>query len=263
MEKDSIIAFLKQYTNKKIIYIPNPGNAGDSLIALGTINLFDSININYEIGDKNKLYENKLLFFGGGGNLVGLGYDQCKNFILNNQAKNKIVLLPHTINNEDKLIQNLSENVILICRELYSYNYVQKIIKNKNNVFISKDLAFYIDVQYLNTFHKKSKGVCNCFRLDREKTGLKIPNNNNDISQTLRQGISNNTSNLNAMHETCKKVFNYLADYEEINTNRLHVAIAGILLNKKVNLYPNSYWKNKAVYEYSIKEKYPNVKFIE
>ena len=99
--------------------------------------------------------------------------------------------------------------------------------------------------------------------MDSERTSIKIPNNNNDISQTLRQGISNNTSNLNVIHETCKKVFNYLANYEEINTNRLHVAVAGLLLNKKVNLYPNSYWKNKAIYEYSIKNKYSNIKFIE
>ena len=262
MEKDSIITFLKQYTNKKIIYIPNPGNAGDSLIVLGTFTLFNKLNLNYEIGNINKLYNNEILFYAGGGNLVGI-YNNCRNFILKNQEKNTIVVLPHTINNEDRLIQNLNDKVILLCRELYSYEYVKNHIKNKNNVYLSKDMAFYIETEYLNKFKKNSHGCCNCFRLDSERTSIKIPNNNNDISQTLRQGISNNTSNLNVIHETCKKVFNYLANYEEINTNRLHVAVAGLLLNKKVNLYPNSYWKNKAIYEYSIKNKYSNIKFIE
>ena len=262
MDNNNIITFLKNYSNKKIIYIPNPGNAGDSLIVLGTFTLFNKLNLNYEIGNINKIYNNKILFYAGGGNLVGL-YKSCKNFILKNQEKNKIIVLPHTINNEDKLLQNLNKNVILICREKYSYNYVKKKIKNKNNIFVCEDMAFHIDVQYLKKFQKKGKGTCNCFRLDGERTSIKIPINNNDISQTLREGISNNTSNLNVIQDTCNKVFSYLSNYNEINTNRLHVAVAGILLNKKVNLYPNSYWKNKAIYEYSIKEKYPNIKFIE
>tara|TARA_B110001469_G_scaffold127632_1_gene149387 strand:+ start:3146 stop:3934 length:789 start_codon:yes stop_codon:yes gene_type:complete len=262
MDNNNIITFLKKYSNKKIIYIPNPGNAGDSLIVLGTFTLFNKINLNYEIGNINKRYNNEILFYAGGGNLVGI-YNSCKNFILKNQEKNEIVVLPHTINNEDKLIQNLNKNVTLICREQYSYNYVKKNIKNVNNVFICKDMAFYIDTNYFKKFHKKSQDICNCFRVDSEKTSIKIPNDNNDISQTLREGIRNNTSNLNVILETCNKVFNYLSNYDEINTNRLHVAIAGILLNKKVNLHSNSYWKNKAIYEYSIKDKYSNIKFIE
>lgn len=262
MENDSIIPLLKKYSGKKIIYIPNPGNAGDSLIVLGTFTLFNKLNLNYEIGNINKIYNNEILFYAGGGNLVGI-YKNCKNFILKNQDKNEIVVLPHTINKEDEFIQNLNKNTILICRELYSYEYVKKHIKHKNNIFIFKDMAYYIDPQYLKKFQKKGEGCCNCFRLDSEKTEIKIPNDNNDISQSLREGISNNTSNINIINSTCDKVFLYLSNYEEINTNRLHVAIAGILLNKKVNLYPNSYWKNKAIYEYSIKDKYSNIKFIE
>jgi hypothetical protein len=52
--KSSIIDILNKYKNNNIIYIPNPGNAGDSLIVLGTINIFDKLGLNYTIGDKNK-----------------------------------------------------------------------------------------------------------------------------------------------------------------------------------------------------------------
>ncbi len=45
-------------------------------------------------------------------------------------------------------------------------------------------------------------------------------------------------------------IFKYLSKYEVINTNRLHIAIVGSMLNKKVNFYNNSYYKNRAVYEY-------------
>lgn len=49
-----LVEFLKKYENKDIIYIPNPGNAGDSLIAYGTITLFKKIGLNYKIGEIKK-----------------------------------------------------------------------------------------------------------------------------------------------------------------------------------------------------------------
>ena len=50
MEIKDIRLFLSNYLNQEIIYIPNPGNAGDSLIVFGTIQIF------YELGylDQNR-----------------------------------------------------------------------------------------------------------------------------------------------------------------------------------------------------------------
>ena len=50
--------------------------------------------------------------------------------------------------------------------------------------------------------------------------------------------------------------------YEEIYTDRLHVAIGACLLGKKVIVYNNGYYKCKGVYEQSMKN-FPNVKFVE
>ena len=44
-----------------------------------------------------------------------------------------------------------------------------------------------------------------------------------------------------------------MADYEEINTNRLHVAICCHLLNVRCYLFDNSYGKNKNIYDYILK----------
>ena len=38
-------AFLKKYQGSKVKYIPNPGNAGDSLIGLATIQMLKELNI--------------------------------------------------------------------------------------------------------------------------------------------------------------------------------------------------------------------------
>ena len=53
-----------------------------------------------------------------------------------------------------------------------------------------------------------------------------------------------------------------LQKYEQVNTDRLHIAIAATLLGKKVKLFPNSYYKNRAVFEYSLK-RFSNVSFVE
>ena len=45
-----------------------------------------------------------------------------------------------------------------------------------------------------------------------------------------------------------------------VYTDRLHVAILAAILGKKTSLYPNSYHKNRGVFEYSLSN-YPNVVF--
>jgi exopolysaccharide biosynthesis predicted pyruvyltransferase EpsI len=77
-----------------------------------------------------------------------------------------------------------------------------------------------------------------------------IPNINDDISYN---GFAT---------KPLDELINSLKQYEEINTDRLHLAISATLLGKKVNLFPNSYYKNKAVFDYSLK-KFPSISFKE
>lgn len=46
-----------------------------------------------------------------------------------------------------------------------------------------------------------------------------------------------------------------------MRTDRLHVAIAGALLGKSVELHANSYFKNRAVYQFSLRS-FPSVRFV-
>jgi exopolysaccharide biosynthesis predicted pyruvyltransferase EpsI len=251
-----IYEFLSDYKDKNIIYIPNPGNAGDQLIAYTTIQIFQEININFTFGNIKTVYKNKILFYGGGGNLIGI-YKDCYKFLVHNMyTGNHIVLLPHTVKDEDDIIRSLGDNVKIICRELVSYKYVYSIIKNKSNVYLSRDLAFHVKGMCIEV----GKGTCNVFRNDTEKTCVKIPKDNVDLSEKLYKIINDN--NIEILKEVSMSIFKYLSDYEIINTNRLHIAIAGSLLNKKVNFYNNSYYKNRAVYEYSMKE-FKNTTFCE
>jgi exopolysaccharide biosynthesis predicted pyruvyltransferase EpsI len=54
----------------------------------------------------------------------------------------------------------------------------------------------------------------------------------------------------------------YICYYEYIVTNRLHVAIMACMLDKKVIIHEGSYYKNKGIYDYSMKHNL-HVSFME
>jgi exopolysaccharide biosynthesis predicted pyruvyltransferase EpsI len=50
--------------------------------------------------------------------------------------------------------------------------------------------------------------------------------------------------------------------FEEIRTDRLHVAIAGAVLGKSVKFHPNNYFKCRAVFEYSMAHRFSTVEWV-
>ena len=247
--------FLTQYKNKNVIIVPFDGNSGDAVILFGTLCMLKKLNIKYKFGNINENYFNENIIINGGGNLVGI-YSDVKKIINKYQHNNKIILLPHTIKDEDELLNNLNKNTIIFCRELKSYNYTKSKAKYPNNIFIDHDMAFKIKNLEIFSNLKKDNllSVGNCYRNDVEKTDIIIPKDNNDISQTISH--PNHLKDEITNYKIVNQFFIYLSKFNTINTNRLHVAIAASLLGKNVNFYGNSYWKNKEIYNYSIKNKF-------
>lgn len=254
----NLLELLKDLRGKKIIYTPNPGNAGDSLIASSTLDLFKSINLDFKIESDKIKFNKKTIIYGGGGNLIDK-YDDLRNFLWRNHKDNQIIVLPHTFSHCKKLLSCIGSNVKLIAREKVSFNYIRTYMRHPENALLSDDMAFHINNldSYINEPHA---GKCNAFRLDEERTDISIPDNNKDISEHFM--FKQNTLNENHIKISADNLLRYLCKFEEINTNRLHVGIAGSLLGRKVNLFSNSYYKNEAVFSFSIKDKYKNTSFI-
>jgi exopolysaccharide biosynthesis predicted pyruvyltransferase EpsI len=253
-----LLKFLKELKGKKIIYTPNPGNAGDSLIASSTLDIFKKINLDFEIQNPKNKFNKKTIIYGGGGNLIDK-YDNLRNFLWKNLKDNRIIVLPHTFSHCDKLLNRIGSNVTLIARERVSFDYIKTHMRYPENALLSDDMAFHLDNLdfYIN---EPNAGICNVFRLDKEKTSVDIPDNNKDVSADFI--FKQNTLNESHIKISADNLLRYLSKFEEINTNRLHVGIAGSLLGRKVNLFPNSYYKNEAVFSFSIKNKYKNTSFI-
>lgn len=285
----NIYNYLKTYSNDLVYYCPNPGNGGDALIAYSTYQIFDELCIKYKIARLGDNLTNKIVFYCGGGQLVKLYDSYGLRFIqqYHNVAK-KLIILPYTINLHKDHLLAFNKNVEIICRELKSYNYVKQINKNIN-VYLMDDMAFNINVKKIlyegsrvtNKLHldanyllqcvrfnykrlttkfnsTESNQTLNSFRTDYEKTNIILPDNNFDIASKFRALIFIHKGALKISFQ----IMNYINKFEIINTNRLHIVISGAILGKTVNFYPNSYWKNEAVYNYSIKKQYPNVNWM-
>ena len=265
-------AFLRKYQDRKIKYIPNSGNAGDSFIGLATLQMLEELALDYEICKPTEIFKDETILYGGGGSLIRK-YQGSKKFLLSNHEKNTIVVLPHSFNDCDDLLTTLSEKVILIAREKVSYNYIKSRIKNPDNALISDDMAFHIKNidKYKNT---SCVGTCNAFRFDDELSDssdhVEVPEDNKDISIDFQRPMfmknwnladDTNTQVKKNLSIATDNVFSYLSKFKEVNTNRLHIGIAAALLGKAVNLYRGSYHKIAGVYDFSMRGKFNNVTF--
>lgn len=259
-ELETVQPVFKKYIDarKEVTWVPNGGNGGDALIAQGTKDFFEKIGLKYQIGKEGSKYTNEVLVFGGGGNIVGM-YTGGENFVKRNIADNTIIILPHTIKDVDEMLRMFKPSDVVFVRERKSYAYVKSVIPHESSLYLSKDMAFYINMKNMPT-PKKGSGRLNFFRTDIEKKkGFRNPENNMDLSNMINYDPS-----MRDMKKVYRTTYEFLArinEYETVFTNRLHGGIGGYLMKKKVKLHDNSYGKNKAVYDYSLK-KHSNVTFV-
>ena len=288
--------------DRTIYYRANPGNAGDALIATGALLLFEKLSLNVELINLNSFdAKGKIVVYAGGGNLVGI-YPEARTFFEKfHKDAEQLILLPHTVFKNEDLIPKLGSNVTIFAREKISYEHLCK-HKTKAKIYIDHDLALRIDAGKLlnkslpgitevcfrkikykvlkdwesysavpsiklmlkNTFFEiKSSlflksGVGIFFRSDIEAFDRKVPKNNSDLSVIYEHG----TKNWSLTTYTAVRMLKYIDRFKVVKTDRLHVCIAAALLGKNVEFYPNSYYKCKAVYEFSLKDRYPNIRWM-
>jgi exopolysaccharide biosynthesis predicted pyruvyltransferase EpsI len=293
MEETPIVQYLKSWpSQEKIHYFPNPGGAGDSIIALATYTLFKELGIDYSIVPVSQAIDpaGKIVVYGGGGNLVEY-YGTARKSIQKYHARaKKLVILPHTINANKDLLGELGANVDVICREAVSFEYVRKFAPGAN-VLLMEDLAFNLDMKnivqkilipldrqllpfqprdFLMTILmllKQWSGkilecgdwkTLNAFRKDLEGTRSGFPRDNVDLSILFSHWVASEIAAYYVTH----RVLRVINHYQTVRTDRLHICIAAAMLGKTVELFSNNYYKCEAVYQYSMKNKFPNVHWM-
>jgi hypothetical protein len=271
----------------EVLVAVNNGNAGDSLIAAATFQLFRRIGLRPRLLDhlyRGARTEGAVVLYSGGGNLVPF-YSGARRFIAaHHRRARRLVLLPHTVVGHEDLLAELGPNVDLIARERRSFEHIRAHAPKARH-HLMHDIALGLDIEelrrgplrlaaapasaraaarlFVRGWQRLGKPrppagrVLNAFRTDSESTGIDRPADNFDLSAIYDGWVAPEGFARFAVRD-----FLSIADrYDEIRTNRLHVGIAGALLGKRVALHDNSYGKNRAVWEHSLAGRFANVEW--
>ena len=293
---------LRSLAGQPFYYVPNTGNAGDGLIAYATLQAFRRLSLTWVLvrvpEDAPAVPADSTMVLGGGGHMVRYwnGFATLAR-TLHGRAR-RLVILPHTIEGNEGVLAEFGPNVDVVCREHVSYDHVVAHARNGCRVHLSDDMAFHLDVQaalerstfdWIGSPHMLRRGgarktlgvlrhavgqaragrwmlgphgpkVLNCFRHDKESAGWEIPRDNLDLSSVFashdaRYGEAEAARSGGAL-------VRYVNRFDVVNTDRLHVAIAGALLGKRVRLHVGSYYKIEAVYRTSMRDRFPNVSLV-
>lgn len=218
----------------RIGYVELPGNVGDRMIRLATRQLLRYFGISYrllgrrEIAGKREPGETvDRILISGGGNL-GTLYPECR------RLREKVLALgpPVTV-----LPQSIYGNP----EDLGSYERVyvreRSSLEFPGEVVLAPDLALALDHVNAESVPVLERGVF--LRRDVEK--LLAPDSRSlcdpaDVCHTVEEYLE--------LASLCGAIY----------TDRLHFAIAGLLLGRDVTLLPNSYDKNRAMFETWLKD---------
>lgn len=278
---DSLTSFLISKVNRSFVYVPNPGNAGDALIAFATLRLFSDLSLPaHTVGHWSQKYSSRLIVLGGGGNLVErasssrqLGGMKIAQFLRDNapsERNNTIVLLPQSVRGYSSLLGGLGRNVWIWARERETYTHLRQFANGGARVSIGHDVALHlVDCGLWETakimVERRAKTTL-VFRTDREAPAEQtLPSGNVDIVKESARVLDIQSVNVSlfglryelSSHELglCAKglaLMRYVAAAPEVRTNRLHVAIAALITHTPCHLYDNSYGKLSSVFAHSL-----------
>lgn len=232
-------------------YLTWPGNLGDALIRFSTQRAFRDSAL-----DSNGADRSDAIVFSGGGNLIPL-YNSRR--LLDEAADQRHVLvLPHTMRGVAALFRD-RPHLRAIARERESWQHLVDGGVPANRVLLSHDAAFWLEPWVKAQAWRSSTGTLMAFREDAESTGRfsEFADVNFDISQS-------SVSTWTDPDETSRAAtmfLEFLSRFDTIVTDRLHVAIGAALLGRECLLFANSYGKNRAIYEMSLRDRFESVRW--
>jgi len=187
--------------------------------------------------------------------------------VLHYNPHNVIIIGPQTYWFDETCFPSLftkaKQDIYLFCREKFSYQLLKSLRLPSNiHVLLSHDTAFYLSKE---DFHVR-QGYYDliCLRTDKESALFKKKEEATKFFEGMTQGGQLKSKILiedSSLLRDYRDFIRIIETSKRIYTDRLHVAILAAILGKETVLYPNSYYKTRGIYEYSLSN-YPNVKFV-
>ncbi len=260
---------------ERLLLWSNPGNAGDALIRVATDQAFARAGLEGEQVRPDGEVAGRTVLIIGGGNLVPLYGEADRAFVdLRRSGAERIIVLPHTIRGEPTCLAVAGKEDVIGCRDAPSEEVVRA-SGTAAATFLGHDMAFHLDAasfladpglariaepalaaatRAAGVENVAKQDVAVLTRTDIER-GPDAPPSDADISALFAFGGGRLATAISAW---C--FLTYIDRCRSIVTDRLHVAIGSSLVGTPCVLLPNSYDKNAAVYEHSLRT-FPNVSF--
>ncbi len=239
--------------NKNVFYVPNTGNWGDGLINIGTTQFLNDCGINFSTTSKKAIFDvvaktlpvfelkPLVLIHPGCGNW-NMRYFGAYSFIEKVQFLfSDIIIFPTTF--ELGSIRGSETKIHYFSRD-----------KNNSSNFIKSakfchDMSLFLNLQIPAQPDKIKNGYF--FRTDKEQ----------HENRTIPTELSLDISSLGNEKTPIKAFFQLIENFENVHTDRLHVAIASTMLGKNTKLHRGSSWKSYSVFKSSLEPNYKNVEF--
>ena len=260
---------------RRFLYIANPGNAGDALIASATWQFFDDNVVKPRPARTRDIRAHDVVIYGGGGNLVPM-YQDARAAIEKALQVGiaRFVLLPHTVRGHEDLLSTLDDRFSLYGRDTITCEHLLAHVGGAR-VAMAPDMALGTDVERLQQraaalpawwlllwagFHQRRRrsyrrwldqsarvrpsadGLLEVYRGDQESARHGGPSEM-DLSGLYCSSLHHR----NECDAVSARFLSVIEKASQVSTDRLHVGIGGQLLGKQVRLFDNSYGKNHAV----------------
>lgn len=238
------------YRNAKTVFVQSWGNVGDQIMWVSKLQLIKRFGITHSYVHitsplstlDERIKNSDVVFWNGGGNMGTLHRACYKHRLIVSKLctkyKKPFIIEPQSWTSKD----DETKADKFFAREHYS------IERYKPDAIFCHDLAFGYEMEDIvqNQLDEVHTDVGIFFRTDIEAS--KIPSNN------IKDPVDGCISYID--------YFKLASGYNVIHTNRIHFAVCSTILGKKVYLYPNSYYKNEAIYNASL-HMFKNIEFIQ
>lgn len=261
-----LLDLFEQYAARPFVFVRPGGNAGDHLIYLGAEKLarharLRFTTVTHEAFMEQQYERDTVIYIHGSGGYNPIWSGKPMESLRHAAAHRGVVIQgPSTFWDDLAFLRAriqgsiqaaTCERLVLMARERVSYGILHEVCPSDTEIFLDHDTALNLQREDINELVPLRKGAYKLYAI-REDKEAQEPENREYFSPWLdpvRHGGS------------FEGWVRLQAGANELITNRLHSSILGSILGIPTTLLPNSYFKNRAIWEYSLKDR--GVKWME
>jgi exopolysaccharide biosynthesis predicted pyruvyltransferase EpsI len=200
------------------------------------------------------MFYTELILFEGGGYMSDIWYGPVLIQQISKRNPQPIAIAPQSYLFEKTDLNNFFKDgreVTLFCRERFSIKHLEELRLSPNiEIELSQDTALYLEKKDLEKYIKPCDEDYDLIAFRKDRESILTDKTRKKVLEECKNPFEKDIS----MTKQLEDFVSMVANANKVYTDRLHVAILAKIMNKKTKLYPNKYYKNLGVWEYSLKD---------